>query len=274
MTVTLLVGGLSAVALIIRRHTWRVPGEQPATLAVLFFGLGTYLMANECRLGELLWHLTGWGYLDSFAGHLLWLGGVICLLYQALYRLAEHDERVEIFDALVRWPLTLMVPFMVSAMFMSEAMHEQPMVDVALVPAGFWLHVYRILWYGGLLYLTLLLVRVLRAVRDTSAGPHYVARLYEAASWLIVAAIVVRVASYTAPFADLQGVPILLRYAIVAAVAAGACASWIGKMWVHRGLLLITRTTRRQRRADTLESHRLRVLDDGGAPANAGERPD
>lgn len=255
----MLAGGLSAITLIIRRHTWRVPGEQPATIAVLFFGLGTYLMANECRLGEWLWHVTGWGYLDSFAGHLLWLGGVICLLYQALYRLAEHDERVEIFDALVRWPVTLLVPSMVSAMYMSEAMHEQPFVDIALAPASGWLHVYRILWYGGLMYLTLLLVRILRAVRTTSAGPHYVARIYEAASWLIVAAIVVRVVSYLAPFAHLQGVPIFLRCAIVAAVAAGACVSWVSKMWTHRGLLLITRTTWRQRRGDTVQSHRDRI---------------
>ncbi|APD18209.1 membrane protein [Mycobacterium phage Hammy] len=265
MTVLLFAGGLSATSLLIRRHTWRVPGELPATLAVPFFGIGLYLMANECRLGELLWHFTGWGYLDSFAGHLLWIGGVICLLYQALYRLAEYDERVEIFDALVRWPITLIVPFMVSAMYMSEAMHELPHVDIAVVPAGFWLHVYRVLWYGGLTYLSIVLIRLLRIVRATGAGRHYVARIYEAASWLMLAAIVVRVVSYFPAFTFLQDVPIAMRLMIFATVAAGASASWVGKMWEHRTLLLCTFTTWCERRADTAQAHRdrlQRVLDD------------
>ncbi|QFG11465.1 membrane protein [Mycobacterium phage Ekdilam] len=265
MIVTLFAGGLSAVVLSIRRHTWRVPGELPATLAVLFFGLGTWLMAVECRVGELLWHVTGWGYLDSFAGHLLWLGGVICLLYQALYRLAESDERTEIFDALVRWPITLIVPLMISAMYMSEAMHELPSLDVAVIPASDWLQGYRVLWYGSLMYLTLLLIRILRVVRATGTGPHRVAKLYEAASWLIVLAVVIRVVSYCAPFAHLQQVPIVLRLVILAVVAAGASVSWLGKMEVYRGLLSRTRTSRRERRADTLQSHRDRlgrVLDD------------
>ncbi|UTN93240.1 membrane protein [Mycobacterium Phage Sunflower1121] len=239
-----------------------MPGETGASLAVLFLGLGSFLISEASPLGEPLWRATGYGYLDDFAGHLLWLAGIVALLNQALYRLADDDERAEIFDSLVRWPLTLIVPLMVSSMYMSGALHTEPLVDVALLQSGpgIWLHVYRAVWYGGLLYLTLLLIRVLCVVRGTGKGSHWVTHAYLTAAGLIVLAIAFRLVAFWDTFAALRGVPVLLRCAATATVAIAAARSWLGKMRNARRLLRFTRTSRRERRRDTLESHRLRVI--------------
>lgn len=264
---------VAVLSLLIRKRAWRVLGENGANFAVLNFGLGTYLISEQCKLGEHLWRATGYGYLDTFAGHLLWLGAIVALLHQALYRLAERDEQIEIFDALVRWPITLLVPLMLSAMYMSGAMRLQPTVDITLMPtdaSDLWMHVYLMLWRGGLVYLTLLLVRVLYAVRRTGGdGPHVVVDLYLAACWTLVGSIALRLASSWEPLAQARDWAITGRCVVAILVAVAAAVSWLGKMRGYRGLLRVTRTSRRQRRADTLESHRQRVrpLDD----AQSGE---
>ncbi|WNM69559.1 membrane protein [Mycobacterium phage Syra333] len=262
MCVTLFAVALCATSLAIRWRTWAVPGEMGASLAVLFLGLGSFLISETNPLGEPIWRATGYGYLDDFAGHLLWLAGIVALLHQTLYRLADDDERAEIFDSLVRWPLTLIVPLMFSSMYMSGALHAEPLVDVTLLQSvsGLWLHVYRTVWYGGLLYLTLLLIRVLRIVRDTGEGSQWVTHAYLTAAGLIVVGLAFRLVAFWDTFAALRDVPVLLRCAATATVAIAAARSWLGKMRDTRKLLRFTRTSRRARRRDTLESHRLRVL--------------
>ncbi|ASR85548.1 membrane protein [Mycobacterium phage Krueger] len=262
MCVTLFAVALCAMSLAVRWRAWRVPGEMGASLAVLFLGLGTFLISEASPLGEPLWRATGYGYLDDFAGHLLWLGGIVALLHQALYRLADDDERAEILDALVRWPITLIVPLMLSSMYMSGALHAEPVVDVALLQSasGAWLYTYRAVWYGGLLYLTLLLVRVLRIMRNTEGGRQWVTCAYLAAAGFTLAAIAVRLVLFCGTLPALRDVPVLFRCAATSMVAVAAAGSWLGKMRNTRRLLRYTRTSRRDRRRDTLESHRLRVL--------------
>ncbi|QIG61557.1 membrane protein [Mycobacterium phage Ximenita] len=262
MCVTLFAVALCAASLAIRWRAWAVPGEMGASLAVLFLGLGSFLISEASPFGEPLWRATGYGYLDDFAGHLLWLAGIVALLDQALYRLADDFERTEIFDSLVRWPLSLIVPLMCSSMYMSNALHAEPLVDVTLLQSGssVWLYAYRAVWYGGLLYLTLLLIRVLRVVRDTGEGSQWVTHAFLAAAGLTVLGLAFRLAAFWDTFAALRDVPVFLRCAATATVALAAAGSWLGKMRDARKLLRLTRTSRRARRRDTLESHRLRVL--------------
>ncbi|QFG09430.1 membrane protein [Mycobacterium phage Yuna] len=260
MTVTMFAAGAAATALLIRKRTWKVPGEQGATAAVLMLGLGTYLISDECPVGRWLYLATGYGYLDTVLGHLLWIGATIALLHQTLYRLAERDERAQILDALVRWPVTLMVPLMLSAMLMSAVMQKHPDVDLGSVNAETgWLVAYRVVWYVTLVYLTCLLIRVLRIVRSTSSGPSRITNLYLAASWLVLAAVAVRMASYWDSLGHLAEVVEWLRCLAVVAVATAAAWSWLGKMWPHRGLLWHTRTSRRSLRLDTIDAHRMRT---------------
>ncbi|ASR85055.1 membrane protein [Mycobacterium phage PhelpsODU] len=276
MLVTWFAAGAAAVSIVIRKRTWRVQGERGASITVLSLGLAAILLSEYNGLGPIIWQATGYGYLDDFAGHLLWMVGFIALLHQALYRLVDSDEQRQIFDALVRWPVTLIVPLMLSAMYASTAMHSDAPIagSVANAPnVGPWLWFYRIIWYGGMIYLSGVLIRVLRIVRNTGGGPQRIARMYLLAAWLTLAALVVRVVSWWDALAVLGHIPPLARSAATVVIATAAAASWLKKLRGYRSLLRGTRTSRRARRRDTLESHRLRVLLSAGAILDDAQAP-
>ncbi|WNM68334.1 membrane protein [Mycobacterium phage Tierra] len=261
MLVTWFAAGAAAVSLILRRRTWRTLGERGASITVLSLGLAAVLLSERNGLGPIVWRATGYGNLDDFAGHLLWVVAFIALLHQALYRLVDSDEQREIFDALVRWPVTLIVPLMLSAMYASTTTDAEPVDSIAAAPhVGPWLWFYRIVWYGGMIYLNCVLIRVLRIVRNTGGGPQRIARMYLLAGWLTLAALIVRVASWWDALAVLGHIPPLARSAATVVIATAAAVSWLKKLHGYRSLLRGTRTSRRARRRDTLESHRLRVL--------------
>ncbi|AFN37789.1 hypothetical protein FGG44_gp46 [Mycobacterium phage MacnCheese] len=259
VTLTWFAVGAVGVSLVIRRRTWHAPGEVAATTAVLLLGLATYLSSDECNVGELLWHATGYGYLDNFAGQLCYVAGTLALLSQVLYRVADDVERAEILDALVRQPVTLLVPSMISAMYMSTDLHDEPLAfDVMSHGSGAWALVYRSLYLGAMLYLTLLLVHVLLTVRRTGGGG-VITNLYLLACGLSLTCSALRVADMLTPGQLLDEIPVVLRASFTIAVAATAALSWVLKMRGYRRLLRQTRTTRRQLRSDTIESHRQRV---------------
>ncbi|ASR85246.1 membrane protein [Mycobacterium phage SirPhilip] len=261
MIVTLLAGGISATSLVIRRRTWHMRGEGGASFAVGALATSTYLLDEDCSIGPALYHATGWGYLDDFGGHLLWVFGLIGLLHHGLHRLAGHDEQVEIFDALVRWPVTLMVPLMLSAMFTSSALHAEPTGSLALIEGGnTWLCIYRTIWYSCTLYLTILLMRILLAVRRTGDGPRRYVDMYLGACWFTVLAIFVRIVAFWPTFSGLRYLPRYATYVATVLVALAAGLSWLGKLWAYRRLLRETRTSRRELRSDTLQSHRDRLM--------------
>lgn len=250
MTVTCLAAVAAAATLLIRRNTWRLPGEVGATLAVLQLSLGTWLLSDEYHLGLRAWRATGFAYLDSLAGHLLWLGGLCALLYHAMYRLAERDELADMFDTLVRLPITLIAPLMVSSLLMLTQLHAEPVGDLSDAPPSGWLVAYRTVWYGGLLYLTGLLIRLLRVVRDTGAGTQRVTRAYLAAAWICIASVATRLPGHWWPELSWwdDDLSTAMRCLAVAIFAAAAAISWLSKMRAYRGLLNITRTPRSARR--------------------------
>ncbi|WNM68983.1 membrane protein [Mycobacterium Phage TribleTrouble] len=275
VTLTWIAVAVAAVSLFIRRRTWRIPGEVAASTAVLFLALGTFLSSDECNIGEALWRATGFGYLDDFAGQLCYVSGTLALLQHALYRVADDAERAEIVDAFVKWPVTLLVPLMLSAMYMSPTLHDEPLAfDVMAHGSGLWGTIYRSLYLACMLYLTLLLVHVLRTVRRTG-GRGKVSVIYLLACSVSLTVTTVRVAEMVWPDVDaFDEIPVMLRATFGMIVATGAAASWLGKLWRYRSLLLRTRTTRRQRRNDTLQSHRERLsLTSAGVTAD-GDEPD
>ncbi|AOT23784.1 hypothetical protein SEA_TBOND007_44 [Mycobacterium phage TBond007] len=257
----------AAASLFIRRRTWRVPGEIAISAAVLLLSVATFLSSDEIDavgVGDVLWHATGFGYLDNFAGQLCYVAGTLALLQGALYRLADDAERREIVEAFVRWPITLLVPLMLSAMYMSPALHDEPTsptFDVMSHGSGFWTLTYRTLYLACLLYLTLLLIHVLRTVRRTGGrGYCLFTTLYLFCCGLSLSTTALRVVEMVAPgHPALDAIPVYTRAAFSALVAVTASLSWLCKMWDYRRLLLRTHTTRRQLRGDTLQSHRERL---------------
>uniref|UniRef100_A0AAU8GRN2 Membrane protein n=1 Tax=Mycobacterium phage Pharb TaxID=3136626 RepID=A0AAU8GRN2_9VIRU len=278
MTLTALAVAAAAVSLIIRRRTWRAPGEVAATVAVLLFGLATYLSSDQCNVGETLWQATGLGYLDNFAGQLLYISGMLAVLQQALYRVADDVERTEIIDAFVRGPINLLIPGMLSTMYMSAALHDEPVeFDVMAHGADVWALLYRGMYLACMAYITLLVFRVLRTVQRTGGG-YVVSSVYLLGCAISLTTCTLRVVEMVHPTAHLNEIPVTLRALLSIVVSIAAAASWLIKMRGYRRLLRQTRTTRRQRRGDTLQSHRERltpttvgVHDDDGdqlTPAN------
>ncbi|AJD82266.1 hypothetical protein PBI_KESHU_46 [Mycobacterium phage Keshu] len=257
----------AAASLFIRRRTWRVPGEIAVSTAVLLLAVATFLSSDEIDavgVGDVLWRATGFGYLDNFAGQLCYVAGTLALLHGALYRLADEAERREIVEAFVQWPLTILVPLMLSAMYMSPALHDEPVspaFDVMSHGVDVWTLAYRALYLACLLYLTLLLMHVLRTVRRTGGrGYRLFTMMYLCCCGLSLSTTVLRVVEMIAPgHPALDAIPVYTRAAFSMLVAVTAALSWICKMWDYRRLLFRTHTTRRQLRSDTLQSHRERL---------------
>ncbi|QAX95583.1 membrane protein [Mycobacterium phage Nibb] len=216
----------AVISLLIRYPARRVPDERGATTAVLLLAVGLYLISSTSPIGDWLFPLTGWGYLDTFVGNMCWIGGLVALLHHTLDRLAERDEQVEIFDALLRWPLTLTVPMMLAAMYVSRTLSLAPVPDIGDARADAWIVVYRVLYYGTVLYLAGLLLRVLPIVRRDDGRSCHVSHLYMLAAALIVVGISVRILSYVDGLWLLHTVVPVCRAGTVVFVACGAALSW------------------------------------------------
>ncbi|AKF15222.1 hypothetical protein SEA_SHEDLOCKHOLMES_45 [Mycobacterium phage ShedlockHolmes] len=274
----------AAASLIIRRRTWHVPGEIAVSTAVLLLAVATFLSSDEIDavgVGDVLWHATGFGYLDNFAGQMCYVAGTLALLQGALYRLADEAERREIVEAFVRWPLTLLVPLMLSAMYMSPALHDEPCspaFDVMSHGSDVWTLTYRALYLACLLYLTLLLMHVLRTVRRTGGrGYCLFTTMYLCCCGLSLSTTALRVVEMITPgHPALDAIPVYTRAAFSTLVAVTAALSWLCKMWGYRRLLLHTRTSRRQLRRDTMQSHRQRLALAAPVASEArdGDEPD
>lgn len=204
-----------------------MPGERGATLAVLLLGLGAYLVSDATPIGDWLYPYTGAGYVDTFLGNLCWIGGLVALLHHVFHRLAEHDERVEIFDALLRWPITLVVPLMLAAMYSSHPLALAPVPDIGDAPADLPLVVYRALYYGLLAYLCGLLLRALLIVRrEGTRECRRAATVYMVSAATILGGLCTRVLSYVHGLGWMHAISPVTRCCAVIGVAAAAAGSW------------------------------------------------
>ncbi|QAU06464.1 membrane protein [Mycobacterium phage KiSi] len=229
--VTFAAVAAATLSLFSRYSARRVPGERGATTAVLLFAVGLYLISPETHIGEWLYPRTGLGYLDTFIGTLCWIGALVALLHHVLDRLVDRDELVELFDALLRWPITLAVPLMLAALYVSRTIALAPVPDIGDAPADVWLVAYRVLYYGTCLYLAALLLRCLAIVRRQDGGRScHVATLYMAAIALVPVGIALRVLSYVEGFWPLHEVIDVCRACTVLLVASGAALSWHRKV--------------------------------------------
>ncbi|AYR01111.1 membrane protein [Mycobacterium phage LeMond] len=221
----------ATLSLFSRYSARRVPGERGATTAVLLFAVAVYLLSPENQIGEWLYPRTGLGYLDTFVGNLCWLGAMVALLHHVLDRLVDRDELVELFDALLRWPITLAVPLMLAALYVSRTIALAPVPDLGDARADVWLVAYRVVYYGTCLYLAALLLRTLGIVRRQDVGRScHVATVYMVAIGLIPLGIAARSLSYLDGLWLLHGAAEVCRACTVALVASGAALSWHRKV--------------------------------------------
>ncbi|QFG08433.1 membrane protein [Mycobacterium phage Guanica15] len=232
------------LSLITRRHSWGARWETSASLGLSFVVAGFVLNSDTATytLGNMLWKLTGVRQLDDFVGHLAWLAAVLSFIHHALSRLADDADLRAIFEALVRWPLTLCIPMMLGALLMSRASSSPVPVPWAVAHIDVWVMMYRALWYGCLLYLIALFGRIVWIVREYS--PSWVIDAYLLSAALAAACIAALLLNVVLP---LGATGVFLAYAVgsVAAIVAAltAAASWQIKLQSYRRLIKATRAS-------------------------------
>ncbi|WNM74130.1 membrane protein [Mycobacterium Phage Nergal] len=228
-----------AASLIIRLRTWRVRWETSATVGLALLGAGWLLMTplSTVTIGHGAYRMTGIMHIDDFLGNVTWLGAALCFLYYTLERLAAEHE---IGPIITTWatPLVVIVPMMLGSLVMSGEMQDHEGIELTDIHADLQVCIYRAMWHGGMLYLCLLSIYVLRIVlRDTDKRSHVVATLFLWANAIAVLKIAVRIVAFWPQYSGLAPVFQGLAAASASLVAGALAYSWLVKVRPYAKLL-------------------------------------
>ncbi|QFG14090.1 membrane protein [Mycobacterium phage Curiosium] len=265
-------------ALIARRKTWRARYEAAASLTLAFAGIGFLLQGRTATqtLGQGLHCIFGVRHLDDFLGHLCWIGAAVALAYYVLQRLAPTEAISGLLNMWVHPVLTVAVPVMFALLILHEqASGADELATLATAAHTPWLVAYRVVFA---LVLTYLLGLCLRLLHHLSGQVHGVTRalvcMYVFAGVLAAAAALVPVphlllSDHTHGTIGQHGhtwelviAPGLMAASAIVTSFATTFSWWL-KMRPYSGLLRKTRTQRRERQRDTLQSHRDRLQPGG-----------
>jgi hypothetical protein len=170
-TVTLVV---ALVALWRIRHSWNIPWERPATLAVALLAVDVLLVTLpvEHWISPKLHALTGVWNVENLVGHICVVLAMCCLLYL-------FTDRLDMSRSQFRWfvrhrielPATIVVALM-SAAFLVGPISDHYVDDPVTVDATGWLRVYWFTMSVGCYYLLWNIARVLLILRrDEGSRP-------------------------------------------------------------------------------------------------------
>ncbi|ASR87213.1 hypothetical protein SEA_LASTHOPE_45 [Mycobacterium phage LastHope] len=269
-----------AAALIARRKTWRARYEAAASLTLTFAGIGFLLQSRPATetLGKGLHCIFGVRHLDDFLGHLCWIGAAVALAYYVLQRLAPSEAIAGLLNLWVHPVLTIAVPVMLALLVEHEqSIDSDDLATLATAEHTPWLVAYRVVFAVVLTYMLGLCLRLLHHLGGQVLGiTRALVCAYLVAGALATAAALVPVphlllSDHTHGTIGQHGhvwelviAPSLMASSAIV-TSCTATLSWWLKMRPYSGLLRSTRTHRRERQRDTLQSHRDR-LQPGGDP--------
>lgn len=265
-------------ALIARRKTWRARYEAAASLTLALAGFGFLLQGRTAThiLGQGLHCIFGVRHLDDFLGHLCWIGAAVALAYYVLQRLAPAEAIGDLLNMWVHPVLTVAVPVMVALLVKHEqdcsADELATLTTAAHTP---WLVAYRVVFALVLTYLLGLCLRLLHHLGGQVSGvTRALVCMYVCAGVLATTAALIPVphlllSDHTHGTIGQNGHvwELVIAPGLMAASAIvtsfAATFSWWLKMRPYSGLLHMTRTYRRERQRDTVQSHRERLQPGG-----------
>jgi hypothetical protein len=163
-TVTLVV---ALLALWNIRHTWSIPWERPAALAVALLAVDVLAVTLplEHWISPKLHALTGVWNLENLIGHVAVVGAMCCLLYLVADRLDMTTSQLRWFVRYrIELPATLVISLMAAA-FLAGPISDRYVDDPVTVDATGWLRVYWFTMSVGCYYLLWNIARVLLILR-------------------------------------------------------------------------------------------------------------
>ena len=227
VTLTLLTG---VWALWVRRYTWRIPWEKPATFNIALQTVDVLLVSAPVSrwLSPRLYALTGQWNLEELIGHLAYMTGMSAVLYMTVSRLNMTDRQFAHFVRhRIELPATVFVPAVI-AVFLFGGLGAQHVPDLALEEQTRWLNIYWLLYVAGLAYLLAQIAQALLILR-TDPVQTRVANLYLVAVGVSALCAVAFLTGFTDPLGWL-----LIRAEVVC-YAIAASYSWQSKVSYLRG---------------------------------------
>ncbi|ASR85928.1 hypothetical protein SEA_PEANAM_44 [Mycobacterium phage Peanam] len=267
LNLTLRVAAVATMAAVVyyRRLSWRmiVPCEMGITLFIALQALGLWLSGPLPTFGlcTVLYRLTGQHHLDNLLGPVLYVCAFGVLAANMLYRIADDDADAHRMIGLgVMLPvLGGGLPVMIAAFLATRGrngergnalLNEQPSTALRIFEHG---------TFSTVAWLSIVSCFALRIIA-TDPAQRQVARDWSIALKVCAGAAVLACLDAATPHAGLGHFTWWGTACVGAATALIAARGWHRHMRTARTLLRVTRTRRSELRADTLESHRLRLL--------------
>lgn len=220
-----------AIALWIRRFTWRNSHEIALTLSVALQGaaLLCLLPATSETVGKVLHSWTGMWNLEDYLGHDLYVVAASSVVYHALWLLSSDDEIRADFKKYVEYPATLSMPIMLF-LFTAGAGDDKYEADF-FDATGTFLTAYWAVMCGTIIYLLGYAVRALVVI---ARDPEYraIAIIYAVAAWCGINCCLARVISSAVPELKTDDNLAVWIWAALcgAGFALGAAGSWLIKL--------------------------------------------
>lgn len=179
-----------ARALWIRRSTWRSRWEQATTLMLALWAVVGVLVLpwTECGLDRVFYDLTGKWAINELLAHICFVFAVAMLNYSIGCRIASDKDMPRLYHQWVELPVTLVVPLMFAAFWLSPKT-SSPGGELVELKAGPWLGIYWVLLEGLLMYLLVIAILGLRILRDRRRQ-RVTANYYLVGCWLGLVGIV------------------------------------------------------------------------------------
>ncbi|ARQ95486.1 hypothetical protein I5G81_gp47 [Mycobacterium phage Shandong1] len=246
-----------------RRRTFGVPWESGITIQLALQCAGLWLCGPLASflLGPPLHRLTGRYHFEDLLGAILYVIATAVIAANMFQRVARDDAEAQRLVGRVLWPVITLVPtFLAACYWCSDLVREYDGLLLLDVEPDLPLCVLWCTVYATCGAHMLLAAWSLQIIADDPEQRH-IAREWQVALYCGVFACIAGTINSFMPTGTRWDDLSWIGQIGIGAVTAYICArSWYRQMRTAKMLLKYTRTKRRERRADTLEAHRRRIV--------------